>query len=178
MCRIIISLCHFCRMEQSLHVAQSYRINSMYWDRWVSANSADQDQTASEEAVWSGPTLFAILSASFGCINAMLHQTFSVFRTIMAFVWGVPNFRIFMVLPFSFFSEFKLPRTEGGHCRSVQDWDVSWPSSGSLGWHREPGYGSATARCRYTDIWSHTQVWCIWAWKQILYKPRLSYRGI
>ena len=31
--------------------SQSYRINSMYWDRQVSANSADQDQTASEEAV-------------------------------------------------------------------------------------------------------------------------------
>ena len=28
-----------------------YRTNSMYWDRYVSANSADQDQTASEEAV-------------------------------------------------------------------------------------------------------------------------------
>ena len=28
-----------------------YRTNSMYWDREVSANSADQDQTASEEAV-------------------------------------------------------------------------------------------------------------------------------
>ena len=28
-----------------------YRTNSMYWDRLVSANSADQDQTASEEAV-------------------------------------------------------------------------------------------------------------------------------
>ena len=54
----------------------SYRTNSMYWDRQVSANSADQDQTASEEAVWSGSTLFAIPSASFGCINTMLHQTF------------------------------------------------------------------------------------------------------
>ena len=32
--------------------------------------------SASEEAVWSGSTLFAIPSASFGCINAMLHQTF------------------------------------------------------------------------------------------------------
>ena len=32
-------------------VRLSYRINSMYWDRYVSANSADQDQTASEEAV-------------------------------------------------------------------------------------------------------------------------------
>ena len=30
---------------------KSYRTNSMYWDRQVSANSADQDQTASEEAV-------------------------------------------------------------------------------------------------------------------------------
>ena len=70
----------------------------MYWDRKVSANSADQDQTASEEAVWSGSTLFAILSASFGCINAMLHQTFSVFRTIMVIVCGVPNFRIFTVI--------------------------------------------------------------------------------
>ena len=28
-----------------------YHTNSMYWDRYVSANSADQDQTASEEAV-------------------------------------------------------------------------------------------------------------------------------
>ena len=53
-----------------------YRTNSMYWDRYVSANSADQDQTASEEAVRSGSMLFAIPSASFGCINAMLHQTF------------------------------------------------------------------------------------------------------
>ena len=55
---------------------KDYRTNSMYWDRQVSANSADQDQTASEEAVWSGSTLFAIPSSSFGCINAMLHQTF------------------------------------------------------------------------------------------------------
>ena len=32
-------------------VIKKYRKNSMYWDRQVSANSADQDQTASEEAV-------------------------------------------------------------------------------------------------------------------------------
>ena len=50
----------------------------MYWDRLVSANSADQDQTASEEAVWSGSTLFAIASGSFECINAMLHQTLPI----------------------------------------------------------------------------------------------------
>ena len=35
-----------------IHVIISFdRTNSMYWDRLVSANSADQDQTASEEAV-------------------------------------------------------------------------------------------------------------------------------
>ena len=50
----------------------------MYCKFYVSANSADQDQTASEEAVWSGSTLFAIVSASFGCINAMLHQTLPI----------------------------------------------------------------------------------------------------
>ena len=30
---------------------KQYRTNSMCWDRLVSANSTDQDQTASEEAV-------------------------------------------------------------------------------------------------------------------------------
>ena len=87
---ICLSLQLYCRLY-------CYRKNSMYWDRKVSANSADQDQTASEEAVWSGSTLFAIPSASFGSINAMLHQTFLFLRTIMAIVWGVPNFRIFTV---------------------------------------------------------------------------------
>ena len=35
---------------EPLKLYRSYRTNSMYWDRQVSANSADQDQTASEEA--------------------------------------------------------------------------------------------------------------------------------
>ena len=38
-------------------------------DRQVLANSADPDQTAPRGAVWSGSTLFAIPSASFGCIT-------------------------------------------------------------------------------------------------------------
>ena len=38
-------------MEDVLDGLIEYRTNSMYWDRQVSANSADQDQTASEEAV-------------------------------------------------------------------------------------------------------------------------------
>ena len=38
-------------------------------DRQVWANSADPDQTAPRGSVWSGSTLFAIPSASFGCIT-------------------------------------------------------------------------------------------------------------
>ena len=38
-------------------------------DRQVWANSADPDQTAPRGAVWSGSTLVAIPSASFGCIT-------------------------------------------------------------------------------------------------------------
>ena len=43
----------------------SYRNNFKYWDRQVWANSADPDQTAPHGAVWSGSSLFVILSASF-----------------------------------------------------------------------------------------------------------------
>ena len=42
-----------------------YRKNSKYWDMYVWANSVDSDQTAPQGAVWSGSTLFVILSASF-----------------------------------------------------------------------------------------------------------------
>ena len=38
-------------MNAKIMAPLAYRTNSMYWDRYVSANSADQDQTASEEAV-------------------------------------------------------------------------------------------------------------------------------
>ena len=40
-------------------------------DRWVWANSADQDQIA-RAAVWSGSTMFAIPSASFGRITLLV----------------------------------------------------------------------------------------------------------
>ena len=45
--------------------AVSYRNDPKFLDRYAWANSADPDQTA----VWSGSTLFAIPSASFGLIT-------------------------------------------------------------------------------------------------------------
>ena len=46
-----------------------YRNVPKFSDRQVWTNSADPDQTAPRGAVWSGSTLFAIPSASFGCIT-------------------------------------------------------------------------------------------------------------
>ena len=46
-----------------------YRNDPKFSDRKAWANSADRDQTAPKGAVWSGSTLFAILSASFGLIT-------------------------------------------------------------------------------------------------------------
>ena len=43
-----------------------YRNDPKFSDRYAWANSADPDQTAPRGAVWSGSTLFAIPSASFG----------------------------------------------------------------------------------------------------------------
>ena len=51
---------------QSSH---DYRNDPKFSDRYAWANSADPDQTAPRGAVWSGSTLFAILSASFGLIT-------------------------------------------------------------------------------------------------------------
>ena len=48
---------------------QEYHNNPKFSDRLVWANSADSDQTAPRGAVWSESTLFAIASASFGCIT-------------------------------------------------------------------------------------------------------------
>ena len=44
-----------------------YRNDPKFLDRQVWANSLDPDHTA--PTVWSGSTLFAIPSASFGCIT-------------------------------------------------------------------------------------------------------------
>ena len=46
-----------------------YRNDSKVLDRWAWANNVDPDQTAPRGAVWSGSTLFAIPSASFGLIT-------------------------------------------------------------------------------------------------------------
>ena len=46
-----------------------YRNFPKFSDRQIWANSADPDQTAPTGAVLSGSTLFAIPSASFGCIT-------------------------------------------------------------------------------------------------------------
>ena len=51
------------------------RHDPKFSDRQVWANSADPDQTGPREAVWSGTTLFAIPSASFGRINSMIKPT-------------------------------------------------------------------------------------------------------
>ena len=46
-----------------------YRNDPKFSDRYAWANSADPDQTAPSGAAWSGSTLFAIPSASFGLIT-------------------------------------------------------------------------------------------------------------
>ena len=46
-----------------------YRNDPKFSDRYAWANGADPDQTAPRGAVWSGSTLFAIPSVSFGLIT-------------------------------------------------------------------------------------------------------------
>ena len=48
-----------------------YHNDLKFSDRYAWANSADPDQTAPGGAVWSGSTLFAIPSASFGLITLL-----------------------------------------------------------------------------------------------------------
>ena len=52
-----------------IYVTHSYRNEPKFSDGYAWANSADPDQTAPRGAVWSGSTLFAIPSASFGLIT-------------------------------------------------------------------------------------------------------------
>ena len=47
-------------------ISFDYRNDPKFSDRQAWANSADPDQTAPRGAVWSGSTLFAVPSASFG----------------------------------------------------------------------------------------------------------------
>ena len=48
-----------------------YRNDPKFSDRYAWANSADLDQTEPRGEIWSGSTLFAILSASFGLITLL-----------------------------------------------------------------------------------------------------------
>ena len=48
-----------------------YPNDPKFSDRYAWVNSADPDQTAPRGAVWSGSTLFAIPSASFGLITLL-----------------------------------------------------------------------------------------------------------
>ena len=52
-------------LTESRYIAKKYRSDLKFSDRQVWANSVDPDQTAPTGAVWLGPTLFAIPSASF-----------------------------------------------------------------------------------------------------------------
>ena len=52
-----------------LKLWNAYRNVPKFSDRYAWENSADPDQTAPRGAVWSGSTLFAIPSASFGLIT-------------------------------------------------------------------------------------------------------------
>ena len=56
------------KFKQNKKYVYVYRNDPKFSDRYAWANSADPDQTA-RGAVWSGSTLFAIPSASFGHIT-------------------------------------------------------------------------------------------------------------
>ena len=59
-------------------------------DRQVWANSADPDQTAPWGVVWSESTLFAIPSASFGCITLRKSHVVQILGHYSIFL-GCPN---------------------------------------------------------------------------------------
>ena len=50
-------------------------------------NSADPDQTAPRGAVWSGSTLFAILSASFGLITLWQIHIVQILEWLQQIFW-------------------------------------------------------------------------------------------
>ena len=73
----------------------SYRNVPKFSDRQVWANSADPHHLG---AVWSGSTLFAIPSASFGHITVSVENPYeSNLRIITVSFLGVQIFRSFMV---------------------------------------------------------------------------------
>ena len=73
-----------------LILVQIYRNFPKFSDRQVWANNADPDQTA-PRAVWSASTLFAIPSASFGCITLRKSHRVQRLRWLQQ-IFGCPKF--------------------------------------------------------------------------------------
>ena len=76
----------------------AYSNDPKFSDRYAWANSADPDQTAPRGAVWSGSTLFAILSASFGLITLWLSHIVQTLEWLQQIFLGVRKLRIITVL--------------------------------------------------------------------------------
>ena len=72
-------------------ITNKYRNVPKFSDRQVWANSADPDQTAPRGAVWSGSTLFAIPSASFGCVTLRKSHIVQVLGWLQQ-IFGCPKF--------------------------------------------------------------------------------------
>ena len=71
-------------------------------DRYAWANSADPDQTAPGGAVWSGSTLFAIPSASFGLITLCYSHIVQILEWLQQVFWVseyLGNLRYIKYLP-------------------------------------------------------------------------------
>ena len=66
---------------------KAYRNDPKFSDGQAWANSADPDQTAPRGAVWSGSTLFAIPSASFGLITLWYNYIVQILEWLQQFFW-------------------------------------------------------------------------------------------
>ena len=87
------------RWRNKEKLEMTYRIDPKFSDRCVLANSADPDQTAPRGAVWSGFTLFAIPSVSFGLITLLSSHIVQIL-VITTNCLGVRIFRKFMVVSY------------------------------------------------------------------------------
>ena len=68
-----------------------YRNDPKFSDRQAWANSADADQTAARGAVWSGSTLFAVPSASFGLDTLWKSHTVQILEWLQQMFWVSDN---------------------------------------------------------------------------------------
>ena len=73
-------------MQKKLDTQKNYRNFPKFSDR-VWANSADPDQTAPRGAVWSGSTLFAIPSASFGLTTLWYSRIVQILEWLQQMFW-------------------------------------------------------------------------------------------